>query len=138
MTIPGRTRPGTRTPAQPAPDLSTPGGTDTPSVSTTGVAVDATGTTAVGTVEADRVKVFAVTVDPTAADFDFNLNVDGEPAFAADQSPAAAEAEGFTTDDEAAITYLAVGTDIVFEVTSASGTGGATADITVDTVAESE
>lgn len=138
MVLPGRTRPGTRTRAQPSPDLSTPGGTDQPSVSATGVAVDATGTTAVGTVEGDRVKVFAVTVDPTAADFDFNLNVDGEPVFAADQSPAAAEAETFETEDEAAITYLAVGTDIVFEVTSASATGGATADVTVDTAVETE
>ena len=138
MVLPGRTRPGTRTPSQPEPDLSTPGGTDQPSVSATGVAVDATGTTTVGTVEGDRVKVFAVTVDATAADFDFNLNVDGEPAFAADQSPASTDAEVFETDDEEAVTYLAVGTDIVFEVTSASSTGGATADVTVDTVVETE
>lgn len=138
MVLPGRLTPDTRTPAQPTPDLSTPGGDGSRTVSTDDVEIDSTGTTSVGSVDADRVEVYEVAVTPEESDFDFNVNVDGEPVFRSDQSPDAAEEERFFPDDEERFTYLSGDTDIEFEVTSASGEADATADVDVKAVTESE
>jgi hypothetical protein len=118
------------------PGRRTPGGADEQELSATGVAIDATGTTTVGDVEGDRTQVVAVEVTPTAADFDFNVNHDGSPIYDSAQSPAAAEAESFGGQGDAIVVVGA--TTVEFEVTSASGTGGATADVNVTALGDDQ
>lgn len=99
--------------------------------STADIPVDATGTTALGTVEEDEGEVLEVRVNATAADFDFNVNADGVALFSAAQSPGGTSEETFTPDTDAA-TFENGGPALDFEVLTASGTAGATADVDAD------
>jgi hypothetical protein len=129
--MPGVSTPGRRLPGQETPSDTFAGETDH---SAAGVAVDATGTTAVGTADTLEGQVLEVVVDPSAADFQFQVTVDGSPIFQSAQSPSAAEAETFTPSGAVdAAYYHGSAADIAFEVTAASATGGATADVTVTT-----
>lgn len=134
----GDAQPGLRTPDMDEPGPRTPGDAAVTTLSQTGVAVDATGTTTLGTVGGDRDTVVVVTVTPTAADFDFNVTLGGETVFSAAQSPAAAEEEPFDPDADAAVRIDATDADVAIEVTSASATGGATADVDVEVSSEEQ
>lgn len=139
MSTPGDPTPGLRTRQFDQPGARSPGDAEDATASSTGVAVDATGTTTIGSADAARVSVVEVRVNASAADFDFNVNVDGEAAFSAAQSPSGTSEESFAPDVETARIELGRdATDLVFEVTSASGTGGATADVDIITTAEDE
>jgi len=136
-TLPGLRTAGARTPGKSLPDNAF-GATNVQSGG--GVAVDATGTTALGTTDEIEGVAELVTVIPTAADFEFNINVDGVAVFPTPQSPSAAAKETFEIPSEADGAFFRgdVGVDIVFEVTSASATGGATADVSVSAESEEE
>ncbi|PSQ70915.1 MAG: hypothetical protein BRD38_04050 [Bacteroidetes bacterium QH_9_67_14] len=131
---PGPQTPGSVVPGSVEPDASPVGAEE---VSATGVAVDATGTTAVGTPEGRGGEIEEVRVNASAADFDFNVNADGNGIFSAVQSPSGTDEEVFRPDAELA-EFDGDAPDIVFEVTSASATGGATADVTVVTAIEEQ
>lgn len=117
-------------PRQPGPSVPDPPLAGAVAVSATGVAVDATGTTAVGTPDGYAGEVLRVTVTPTAADFSFNVLADGTSLFAAAQSPAAAAEETFEVPVNS---FDGDAPDLDIEVTAASATGGATADVTIET-----
>lgn len=132
--LPGFPQPGAVDPGpnQPGPDIPDDSAIGEVEVESTGVAVDATGTTTIGTPEGVGGQVVAVYVDPTAADFSFNVTADGVAIFGSSQSPASTDEEAFAppaADGE----FQGDAPDLVFEVTSASGTGGATADVRVVT-----
>jgi hypothetical protein len=123
------------------PSLDTPGrelsGEDaTVVVESTGVAVGSTGTTTLGDVGGDRTTLYAVVVNPTDADFNFQINTDGDTAFTSAQSPGGTNEETFVPDGTAAVVYGASDSTVEFEVTSASSNGSATADVTVHAIEE--
>lgn len=134
MSTPGRRTPGLASPQFDQPGRRTPGDGEPSAPAETGVAVDATGTTTLGTVEGDRDQVQVVTVNGTAADFDFQVTVGDTAVFDTAQSPGSTNEETFQPDT--ATFTAAEDEDVVFEVTSASATGGATADVTVDVVSD--
>lgn len=138
MSTPGDDTPGLRTPQFETPGARSPGDAADSTVTGTGVAVDATGTTTLGTVDGDRTSVEEVRVNATATDFNFNVNVDGTAIFSANQSPSGTSEEVFYPDEDLRITTDKQSEDVVFEVTSASGTGGATADVDVQIITEDE
>lgn len=131
---PGLDQPGRNSPGERQPDESF----DAQEVeSSTGVAVDSTGTTTLGTTDNIEGHVLLITVNPTAADFSFNVNVDGTPVFKSAQSPSNTdEATYQVAPDVDAAFFRGSGAQIVFEVTSASATGGATADVDADVRSE--
>lgn len=136
-TLPGLRTPGGRTPGKDVPDRKF-GATN--EQSDTGIAVDSTGTTTLGTTDEIEGVLEYVTVTATAADFNFNINVDGNAVFASAQSPSGTTEERFNVADEVDEAFFRgdAGVDIVFEVTSASGTGGATADVTASVESEEQ
>lgn len=136
---PGATTPGLNTPGRSAP------GSDMPSaafgvltvVSAAGVAADATGTTTVGSPNEIEGEVQEVTVTPTAADFSFQILLNGTAVFDSPQSPDAAEAQTFAVNPaEDAAFFRGSSPTVEIEVTSASGTGGATTDVDVEIQSE--
>lgn len=115
--------PGNRTPGE------AEAATDT--ITEQDVAIDATGTTTLGGVVGDEIVVKEVYVISTAQDFDFNVEVSGSDVFANEQSPSSGS-EGFTPDQNARV----AGTDaaqVALDVSGASASGGATADVHVVT-----
>ena len=137
MTTPGSALRGRHGPGRGSPGMGTrgptvPKGGSDESVEQTGIAVDSTGQTNIGTVGGDRTTVYEVTVTPDAADFDFNVTVDGETVFENAQSPDAAAEESFDPDGDGEFVVKAGDGDVVFDVSSASATGGATADVSVE------
>jgi len=132
--IPGPRDPGPTIPGSRIPDQSAIG---TERASATGVAVDATGTTAIGTPEGRGGEVVTVYVDATQADFNFNVNANGVALFDAPQSPGSTDREAFEVAIENGA-FDGSAPDLVFEVTSASATGGATADADVDVAIETQ
>lgn len=136
---PGATTPGLNTPGREIPGSETPGapfGVLTV-VSASGVAVDATGTTTVGSPDEIEGEVQEVTVTPTAADFSFQILLNGTAVFDSPQSPDAAAEQTFRVDPaEDAAFYRGSSPTVEIEVTSASATGGATADVDVDIQSE--
>lgn len=130
--------PSLNTPGHDRPGYLFPGDVDVTELSATGVAVDATGTTTLGSVDGDRDIVVTVTVNPTAADFDFTVNADGDEVFTVTQSPADTSEASYNPDDEDNVVVDSTPTDIVFEVTDPSATGGATADVTVEVHSEGQ
>jgi len=138
-----------KTPGATTPGLRTPGrstlGSDTPlaafaavtTVAAAGVAVDATGTTTIGTPDEIEGEVQSVTVTPTAADFSFQVLVNGTSVFSSAQSPSAAAEETFHVNPaEDAAFFRGESPTVEIEVTSASATGGATTDVDVDIQSE--
>jgi len=120
-----QTLPGSRTPG-----VSVPGESErlpNPVVET-GVAVDATGTTTTDTGLDDDAEVEAVIVTSTAQDFDFNVSLGGNDLFATEQSPSAA-VEKFSPEQNVEAGAGLPSLDI--DVSAASASGGATADVTV-------
>lgn len=136
---PGATTPGLNTPGRSAPGSDMPGdafGTLT-TVSADGVAVDSTGTTTVGSPNEIEGEVQEVTVTPTAADFSFQILLNGTGVFDTPQSPSAAAEETFRVDPaEDAAFFRGSSPTVEIEVTSASGTGGATTDVDVEIQSE--
>lgn len=115
--------PGSLTPGE--------GSKATDTITEMNVAIDSTGTTTLGGVVADEAEVKEVYVISTAQDFDFNVEFAGSDVFANEQSPGSGS-EGFTPDQNASVG----GTDAaqaVIDVSSASASGGATADVHVVT-----
>lgn len=133
---PGRFTPGLRTPQLDYRGHRAPGDAEPTTVSATGVAVDATGTTNLGTVDGDRDLTLEVRVNATAADFNFQVSVGGENVFSSAQSPSGTTEEAFYPALTLAAITSATDEDVVFEVTSVSGTGGATTDVDVDLVSD--
>lgn len=125
---------GPRTPGTRTPGSSTPGPDNTAveTVELSGAAIDSTGVTSFQELAGGRARVVSVRIDPTAADVSFNVNLDGGAVFTAPQSPSAASPETFKPDDAEADSGAVSLVDLGFEVTSASATGGATADVSVD------
>lgn len=116
--------PGPRTPGEEE--------VDTQQVEVTGIDPSGTGATEVGKVFGRDQTVSAVHVDGDVADYDFNVEADGNTVFSSDQSPSAASPETFTPDDS---NKRQAGSDAVtydFDVTSAGSAG------TVDVVLEVE
>jgi len=138
QSTPGRSTPGLTTPGMSTPGANTPGSVDAESTSATGVPIDATGTTDIGNVGGDRVTVESVTVTPTQADFDFTVRIDGEAVFDAAQSPGGTAEETFSPSASLDTIVGATESVLSIEVTSASGTGGATTDVTVNTNADDQ
>lgn len=125
--FPGQTFPGAEFPADPTPGDEY---VITRTIAASGLAVDAAATVTVGSLEVGRRgEVTNVSVTPTAADFDFNIEYDGTDLFSAEQSPAAASQEDFTPDQNA--DFDGEVPEFSIDVSSASGTGGATADVTL-------
>lgn len=113
--------PGSRTPGE------RPRSTQT--VEALNVAIDATGQTELGTLIADESVVREVRVDSSAQDFDFNITHNGNNLFANEQSPTNAQ-EDFTPNQN----RRDAGQDdaeLAVDISAASGTTGATADIQV-------
>jgi len=108
--LPGRTLPDLRTLDGPMPGIATPKSGRQVSVSASGVALDATGVTEVGTVEGDSIANIDVSLSSDPGDVTYEVRVSPEVGV----GPATVE----------------------FEVTDPSATGGATADVTVDAIAE--
>jgi|APHM01.1.fsa_nt_gi hypothetical protein len=130
---PGPTLPGLRTPGRRTPGRDTPGtGLDAvDTLSATGVAVDATGTTAIGTTDEIEGQVIEATINGTAADFEFQILIDDTTIFDSPQSPPGTSPYTFSVDgaEDAAFFRGDSGVTVYIEVTSASATGGATADV---------
>lgn len=122
------TLPGRRTPSESETSRDT--------ISLSGVAIDAAGVTDIQRIVGDRVKVVDVVVDPTQSDFQFNVNNNGNAVFAADQSPDDANEDNYIPDSDDKEAAGVDASTVSFEVTAASGTGGASADVQV--VVESE
>jgi hypothetical protein len=101
-------------------------------VSATGIAVDSTGTTAVGTTDEIEGQVLEVEIDPTAADFSFQITVNGTAILDSAKSPPGTSPYTYTVDgaEDAAFFRGNTGATVYIEVTSASSTGGATTDVT--------
>jgi len=135
---PGRDTPGLRTPAFDHPGARTPGDGEPSSPDADGVAVDSTGTTTLGSVDGDRDTTVEVVVNATATDFNFQAYVGGESLFDSAQSPSGTAAESFTPSGDANAVTGAGSKDVVFEVTSASASGGANADVDVNVVSEDQ
>lgn len=135
---PGRETPGLSTPQFDSPGNTAPGSAFPSDQSDATVAIDATGTTTLGTVEGDRDQALVVTVNADAADFDFNIEVGGSDLFSAEQSPGGTTEESFTPDTAKAVVESAVDEDVVIDVSSASSTGSATADVTASFVSENQ
>lgn len=122
---PGPQTPGPNTPGQEIPDES-PEIEET--VSATGVATDATGTTTLGTPDGRDGRVRTVTLDATSTDFQFDLLADGVSLFAATQSPSSTDPETFDVPVEAG-EFTGQAPTLAVEITSASAQGGASADV---------
>jgi hypothetical protein len=137
--LPGRRTPGPQDPGPTIPGSRIPdqSAIGTERVSATGVAIDATGTTAIGTPDGRGGKVVTVYVNATQTDFNFNVNADGVALFDTAQSPGSTTREAFEVSTGNAA-FDGDAPDLVFEVTSASATGGATADVDVDVAIESQ
>jgi len=106
----GRTLPDLRTLDGPMPGIATPKSGRRVSVSVAGVALDATGITVVGTIDGDSIANVGMSLSNDPGDVTYEVRV--SPAVGV--GPATVE----------------------FEVTSPSATAGATADVTVDAIAE--
>lgn len=110
-----------------------PGGqpANTEQVEARGVAIDSTGTTDIGTIVSDEAEIKEIRVESTAQDFDFNVEHNGNDTFGGEQSPTAAE-ETFVPDQNTRSGGVGDAT-FVLDVSSASASGGATADVQVVT-----
>lgn len=135
--VPGRRTPGLRTPGATTPGSLALGMVEDAEVSGT-VEVDSTGQTELGVVSGDRVRVKEVTVDPDVDDFSFNVLVSGVTVFSEAQSPEGGDVQSFTPDGDGRVTVSGSDESVEVEVTSASGTGGATTSVIVDTVADDQ
>lgn len=87
-----------------------------------------------GTYDEPGLEVLAVYVNGTVSDFSFQILVDGEAAFSATQSPTSTDMERFVPDAPGRFEVSSGATTIEFSVTSASATGGSTADVDVEAV----
>lgn len=117
MSQPGRKQPGSSYDA-------------TETVGASAAAIDGVATIDLGVVAGKDVTVEEVRVEATAADFDFNIEANGNDVFSAEQSPSGTSEEVFRPDQNA----RAGGDEAVdfeFDVSSASGTGSATASVAV-------
>jgi hypothetical protein len=115
-------QPGDRTPGE--------SGRTTETVGAGAVAIDATGATRLGTVAGTDLTVEEVRVTATAADTDFNVEVDDTDVFSSEQSPSGTSEETYHPDQNHRVGGEAA-SDIEVDVSSASGTGGATAEFAV-------
>lgn len=84
---------------------------------------DSTGTTAVGEILTNDAKVVDVQVDGDVSDYDFNVNLNGNPVFTAAQSPAGTAQESFFPDDEDKAIAGVTSVEVEFEITSAGSAG---------------
>jgi hypothetical protein len=133
---PGDDTPGAETPGFEMPGARTPGRVASVSVSGTDLAVDSTGTTSLGSLSGDRIAIEDVVVNATAADFSFQVTVGGTALFDGAVSPSGTSEESFTPSNTDGVFVGNEDEDVVFEVTSASTTGGATTDATVNATSE--
>lgn len=139
---PGETIRGRHAPGLQSPDLETSGsqtpGSASPQSAEATVAADATGVEQLGDLDGDRVVIRSVVVDSTDEDYDFQVTLDGSDVFAGAQSPTAAGVQTFTPNSANAASIGTDGHALTFEVTAASASAGASADVTVNyTVEES-
>jgi hypothetical protein len=124
--LPGQTTPGPSTPGSLQPD---PGYDGAEVVEADGVAIDATGTTTLGAPDGFGGRVAEVVVVPDESDFDFNVEADGSDVFSAEQSPGGDAREAFSPDQNQDLDGDLP--SLTLDVSGASGTGGATADVYV-------
>jgi len=117
----------------PTTDHGTPGGRppQTQTVEGRDIAIDAAGATDIGAVVAGEAEVKEVRVLSDQQDLDFNIELNGNDTFANEQSPAAAE-ESFVPDQNTRVGGVG-DAELVFDVSSASATAGATATVLVVT-----
>jgi len=125
---PGPTTPGPTTPGSAVADTSAEG---VETVMAEGVAIDATGRTVIGSADGRGGAVREVRVDADAADFDFNIERDGNDVFTAEQSPGGTTEESFEPDDDDNARFDGEDPEAAIDVSSPSATVGATATVWV-------
>lgn len=132
--LPGAPTPGPRLPGPDLPGSRLPeeGAIAVVEVSVAGAPTDATTSTAIGTPAGRGGEVKAVFVTASATDFDFNVTADGTDLFNSEQSPGSTNEERFDPVTENA-EFQGDAPDLVFDVSSASAQGGASADVRVVT-----
>lgn len=137
--LPGPPAPGPddRGPHTPGPEQPDPSHITTETVEQTGVAIDSTGSTTIGSPSTIGGDVIVVEVNADQADFDFNIELDGTDIFNSEQSPTGTTLERFYPDPQLA-EFDGTDPTLEIDVSDASSTGAATADVTVDVGVEEQ
>lgn len=138
MSLQGRDTPGLRTPGAAMPGYDFPGSVAVLALAQAGVAIDATGTTTLGTVEGDRDRVAEVSVNATQTDFNFQVTIGGVAVFDSAQTVSSTDEETFAVPVDAGTTVGTGDEDVAIEITSASGTTDAAADVTATVHSQEE
>jgi len=103
-----------------------------------GAAVDSTGSTRIQEIIGSEVEIVDVRVTATAADFNFQITVNGSNVYGTAQSPTGTTEQSFFPTGQNAYWANINSAIVAFDVTSASGTTGATATVDVLTRSHKE
>ena len=102
------------------------------------VPVDALGVTDIESLEGDRITVDDVTTEAGVFGFDFQIEVNGTPLFDAPVSPDSEGVNTFEPDTDVVVVPDDRSVSVSVEITDASTSEDATADVDVSAFAEGE